>query len=67
MATAWCYGCGGDHIARRGKNCKREVNAGYKRMPTRRDPLVPDQYRLITWPLFLFSSSSDSCASIQDL
>ena len=36
MASAWCFSCGKDHIAPRGRNCKEQPEAGYKPLPVRK-------------------------------
>ena len=40
MADGWCYSCGGDHIAPRGKGCKKPPAAGHTPMVTRRKAIA---------------------------
>ena len=40
MVDGWCYSCGGDHPAPRGKKCKEAPVEGHSKMPTRRTPAV---------------------------
>ena len=42
MSTAWCYSCGKDHIAPRGRNCKEQPEPGYKPLPARRSSRLKD-------------------------
>ena len=42
MATAWCFSCGKDHIAPRGRNCKEQAEPGYRPLPVRRSSRLKD-------------------------